>query len=94
MINIIPVVILFLIIFYLNYNKEKFTNSTPHENIEYLKEKLTQLKEYKKLYNFKNVDGTNASHTLLDNLMYKQALLDSIDIEKKLNEMYRVITKI
>ena len=93
MINIIiSVVILLLIILYLSYNKEKFISSTHEEHIEYLKEKIKELNELKKKYNFKNVDGSDSPHTLLDNLIYKRALLDSTKIEKKLNEIYQKIS--
>ena len=92
MINIIiSVVILLLIILYLSYNKEKFISLYYEEHIEYLKEKIKELNTLKK-YNFKNVDGSDTSHTLLDNLIYKRALLDSTQIEKKLNEIYQKIS--
>jgi hypothetical protein len=94
MINIIIlIVILFLIIFYLHYNKEQFISSTHTQHIEFLKQKLEELKELKDKFNVKNKDGTNSSHTLLDNLIYKQALLDSIRIEEQLNRMYMWLSR-
>ena len=90
MINIIiPIVILFLIIFYLYYNKEKFISLTHEEHIGFLQTKIKELQELKKKFNVKNIDGSNTPHTLLDSLIYKKALLDSIKIEEQLNKMYQ-----
>ena len=39
-----------------------------------------------------NADGSDTEHSIIDSLIYKRALEDSVKIEKKLNELFRKLS--
>lgn len=91
MINIvISLVLIVLIIILIQYQKEKFEVTDYNEDIIMLQGMLKKLKDLKGEIpiTFKNADSSEYKHSLIDDLVYKRALLDSVEIEKELNKLF------
>lgn len=95
MINIvISLVLIILIIILIQYQKEKFEVTDYNKDIIMLQEMLKKLKDLKGEIpiTLKNADGSEFKNSLIDDLVNKQALIDSVKIEKELKRLFRKLS--